>query len=66
MASKGTSTVKSDRARSPELKTKLAETTLNHGSGNGRLKVLVFWAGAVTAGRLLAYTYNYLKYDYRG
>jgi len=27
---------------------------------------LVFWAGAVTAGRLLAYTYNYLKYDYRG
>jgi hypothetical protein len=27
---------------------------------------LVVWAGAVTAGRLLAYTYNYLKYDYRG
>lgn len=27
---------------------------------------LVFWAGAVTAGRLLAYTYSYLKYDYRG
>ena len=27
---------------------------------------LVLWAGAVTAGRLLAYTYNYLKYDYRG
>ena len=27
---------------------------------------LVFWAGAVTAGRLLAYTYNFLKYDYRG
>ena len=27
---------------------------------------LVFWTGAVTAGRLLAYTYNYLKYDYRG
>jgi hypothetical protein len=27
---------------------------------------LVIWAGAVTAGRLLAYTYNYLKYDYRG
>jgi len=27
---------------------------------------LVFWVGAVTAGRLLAYTYNYLKYDYRG
>ena len=27
---------------------------------------LVFWAGAVTAGRFLAYTYNYLKYDYRG
>jgi hypothetical protein len=27
---------------------------------------LLFWAGAVTAGRLLAYTYNYLKYDYRG
>src|SRR5438477_2838131 len=26
---------------------------------------LLFWAGAVTAGRLLAYTYNYLKYDYR-
>src|SRR5438034_7366083 len=26
---------------------------------------LVFWAGAVTAGRLLAYTYNFLKYDYR-
>jgi hypothetical protein len=27
---------------------------------------LVCWAGAVTAGRLLAYTYRYLKYDYRG
>ena len=27
---------------------------------------LIFWAGAVTAGRFLAYTYNYLKYDYRG
>ena len=27
---------------------------------------LVCWAGAVTAGRLLAYTYYYLKYDYRG
>src|SRR5262245_9551261 len=27
---------------------------------------LVFWTGVVTAGRLLAYTYNYLKYDYRG
>jgi hypothetical protein len=27
---------------------------------------LVFWAGAVTAGRFLAYTYNFLKYDYRG
>ena len=27
---------------------------------------LVFWVGAVTAGRLLAYTYSYLKYDYRG
>jgi hypothetical protein len=27
---------------------------------------LVLWAGAVTAGRMLAYTYNYLKYDYRG
>ena len=27
---------------------------------------LILWAGAVTAGRLLAYTYNYLKYDYRG
>jgi hypothetical protein len=27
---------------------------------------LVLWAGAVTAGRLLAYTYSYLKYDYRG
>ena len=27
---------------------------------------LVFWAGVVTAGRLLAYTYNFLKYDYRG
>jgi len=27
---------------------------------------LIFWAGVVTAGRLLAYTYNYLKYDYRG
>ena len=27
---------------------------------------LVLWAGAVTAGRLLAYTYNFLKYDYRG
>ena len=27
---------------------------------------LVFWAGAVTAGRMLAYTYNFIKYDYRG
>ena len=27
---------------------------------------LILWAGAVTAGRLLAYTYNFLKYDYRG
>jgi len=27
---------------------------------------LVCWTGVVTAGRLLAYTYNYLKYDYRG
>jgi len=27
---------------------------------------LILWTGAVTAGRLLAYTYNYLKYDYRG
>jgi len=27
---------------------------------------LILWAGAVTAGRLLAYTYNYLKYNYRG
>jgi len=27
---------------------------------------LVCWAGAVTAGRLLAYTYSYLKYDYKG
>ena len=27
---------------------------------------LVLWAGAVTAGRLLAYTYNFLKYDFRG
>jgi len=27
---------------------------------------LIIWTGAVTAGRLLAYTYNYLKYDYRG
>jgi hypothetical protein len=27
---------------------------------------LVVWAGVVTAGRLLAYTYNFLKYDYRG
>ena len=27
---------------------------------------LILWSGAVTAGRLLAYTYQYLKYDYRG
>jgi hypothetical protein len=27
---------------------------------------LVFWAGVVTAGRFLAYTYTYLKYDFRG
>jgi spermidine synthase len=54
MASKGTSTVKSDRARSPELKTKLAETAFNRGSGNGRLKVLVFWAGAVLMGLEIA------------
>jgi hypothetical protein len=27
---------------------------------------LVFWVGAVTAGRLLAYTYSFVKYDFRG
>jgi hypothetical protein len=27
---------------------------------------LIFWAGAVTAGRLLAYTYSYLKYGFAG
>lgn len=27
---------------------------------------LIFWVGAVTAGRLLAYTYNYLKYGFAG
>jgi hypothetical protein len=27
---------------------------------------IVFWTGAVTAGRFLAYTYSYLKYDFRG
>ena len=27
---------------------------------------LVLWVGAVTAGRLLAYTYSYIKYDYKG
>ena len=27
---------------------------------------LIFWAGAVTAGRLLAYTYIYLKYGFTG
>lgn len=27
---------------------------------------LALWTGAVTAGRLLAYTYNYLLYNYRG
>jgi hypothetical protein len=27
---------------------------------------LFFWVVAVTAGRLLAYTYQWLKYDYRG
>ncbi|HYR83217.1 MAG TPA: hypothetical protein VE422_03980 [Terriglobia bacterium] len=27
---------------------------------------LVFWVGAVTAGRLLAYTYTYLKYGFSG
>jgi hypothetical protein len=27
---------------------------------------LIFWAGAVTAGRLLAYTYTYLKYGFSG
>jgi len=26
----------------------------------------VFWFGVVTAGRLLAYTYNFIKYDYKG
>ncbi len=39
------------------------------GIGDGKALAvwsLVFWAGAVTAGRLLAYTYNFLKYDYRG
>ena len=28
--------------------------------------LLVFWVGAVTAGRLLAYTYSFRKYDFRG
>jgi hypothetical protein len=27
---------------------------------------LAFWFGAVTAGRFLAYTYTFLKYDFRG
>ena len=27
---------------------------------------LFLWAGAVTAGRMLAYTYNYIKYGYAG
>ena len=27
---------------------------------------LIFWVGAVTAGRLLAYTYTYLKYGFGG
>jgi hypothetical protein len=27
---------------------------------------LILWAGAVTAGRLLAYTYAYIKYGYAG
>jgi hypothetical protein len=27
---------------------------------------LVFWVGAITAGRLLAYTYQYLQYGLRG
>jgi hypothetical protein len=27
---------------------------------------LVFWVGAVTAGRMLAYTYSYLKYGFTG
>jgi hypothetical protein len=27
---------------------------------------LVLWTGAVTAGRLLAYTYSYLKYGFTG
>jgi hypothetical protein len=27
---------------------------------------LVFWFGAVTAGRFLAYTYSFLKYEFRG
>jgi hypothetical protein len=42
-------------------------TEFNMGRGR-KLAIwsLVLWAGAVTAGRLLAYTYNFLKYDYRG
>src|SRR5262249_24920761 len=54
MASKGTSTVKSDRTRSPELIAKQTEISANRGSGNGRLKVLVFWAGAVLMGLEIA------------
>src|ERR1044071_4147201 len=27
---------------------------------------LILWGGAVTAGRLLAYTYSYIKYGYAG
>ena len=27
---------------------------------------LIFWVGAVTAGRMLAYTYSYLKYGFTG
>ena len=53
MATKGTSIAKPERKGAAEAKPKHAEST-DKGAGNGRLKVLVFWAGAVLMGLEIA------------
>ena len=54
MAPKGTSTAKPERNRAPDSKPRRTESAANLSAGNGRLKVLVFWAGAVLMGLEIA------------
>jgi spermidine synthase len=54
MAPKGTSTAKPERNRAPDSKPRRTESSANLTAGNGRLKVLVFWAGAVLMGLEIA------------